>query len=196
MERRDLLRALASAAALTLLPHKAAAAWARVATGIRTASGLSDAQMALVRAIADTIIPRTDTPSATDVGVHAFVDVIVAEYASDADRIAFLAGLDAIDARARSANGTAFADLAEDARGTFIAGLETGDREVEPAKTYWRLKGLVVHGYFTSEPVMKDVLKHRVMPGRFEGAAPVVIKKREAGGGSGGRLQGEEVHHG
>jgi len=35
------------------------------------------------------------------------------------------------------------------------------DRRTDPARTYWRLKGLVVHGYFTSEPVMKNVLKVR-----------------------------------
>lgn len=196
MERRDLLRAVASAAALTVLPHNAAAAWARVATGRRPTSGLSDAQMALVRAIADTIIPRTDTPSATDVGVHGFVDVMVAEYATDADRTAFLAGLDAIDTRAMRANGVVFADLSSDARNAAMTSLESGNRDEEPAKTYWRLKGLVVHGYFTSEPVMKDVLKHRIMPGRFEGAAPVTIQKREAGGGSSSGLQGQEVHHG
>jgi len=197
MERRDLLRALGAATALTFLPHQTLEAWTRVAPGLRPPNGLSDAQLALVRAIADAIIPRTDTPSATDVGVHSFVDVIVAEYASDTDRTAFLAGLDAIDARARSTNGSAFAGLADDVRGTMIASLETGDRDAEPAKTYWRLKGLVVHGYFTSEPVMKDVLKHTVMPMRFEGAAPVVIKKREAGGGDGSnRSQQGQVQHG
>jgi hypothetical protein len=197
MERRDLLRAVASAAALTVLPHKAAAAWERVASGIRLPTGLSDAHMALVRAVADTIIPRTDTPSATDVGVHGFVDVIVTEQISDEQRTQFLAGLDAIEAKARAANGgLVFYDLNEAARGAVITGLESGSRDVEPARTYWRLKGLIVHGYFTSEPVMKDVLKHRIMPGRFEGAAPVAIQKRGAGGGSGGRLQGEEVHHG
>jgi len=197
MERRDLLRALGAATALTFLPHQTLEAWTRVAPGLRPPNGLSDAQLALVRAIADAIIPRTDTPSATDVGVHSFVDVIVAEYASDTDRTAFLAGLDAIDARARSTNGSAFAGLADDVRGTMIASLETGDRDAEPAKTYWRLKGLVVHGYFTSEPVMKDVLKHTVMPMRFEGAAPVVIKKREAGGGGGSnRSQQGQVQHG
>lgn len=197
MERRDLLRAFGAATALTLVPHKTLEAWTRVAAGTRPEKGLSDAQLALVRAIADTIIPRTDTPSATDVGVHSFVDVIVAEYASDTDRTAFLAGLDAIDARARSTNGSAVAGLADDVRGTMIASLETGDRDAEPARTYWRLKGLVVHGYFTSEPVMKDVLKHTVMPMRFEGAAPVVIKKREAGGGGGSnRSQQGQVQHG
>jgi hypothetical protein len=178
MERRDLLRALASATALTILPHKSLEAWSRVATGVRSSNGLTDAQMALVRAIADTIIPRTDTPSATDVGVHGFVEVMVIEQATDEQRKAFLAGLDAIDARALSESKLVFADLGPEARGTFIGSLESGSRDTETARTYWRLKGLVVHGYFTSEPVMKDVMKHVVMPGKFEGAAPVAIKRR------------------
>jgi hypothetical protein len=179
MERRDFLRALASSAALSLLPSdRALAAWSRVAAGASPTNGLHDAQMALVRAVADTILPRTASPSATDVGVHDFVNVIVAEYSKDDERTAFLAGLDAIDARAKSESGAAFADLSPDARGKTIASLETGSRDAEPARTYWRLKGLVVHGYFTSEPVMKQVLKVEVMPGRFEGAAPVQLKKK------------------
>src|ERR1041385_4711900 len=103
MERREVLRVLASAAALTALsPDKTLAAWSRVASGIPMSSELSPAHLALVRAIADTIIPRTDTPSATDVGVHKFVDVIVNEYLPETQRTAGLAGLDAIDARARA----------------------------------------------------------------------------------------------
>jgi hypothetical protein len=134
--------------------------------------------MTLVRAIADTLIPRTDTPSATDVGVHEFVDVIVAEQLADDDRVKALAGLDAIDARAVSTANAKFAELSEEARGAFIQSLESGPRDGEPARTYWRLKGLVVHGYFTSEQVMKEVLKTMVMPGKFEGAAPVQIKRQ------------------
>jgi hypothetical protein len=179
MERRDLLRALASATALIVLPNnKALAAWSRVAAGERSPNGLSDAHMGLVRAIADTIIPRTDTPSATDVGVDRFVDVIVTEQISDADRATGLAGLDAIDARAMSLGNDVFTNLSPEARAKVIESLETSGRDVEPAKTYWQLKGLIIHGYFTSEPVMKDVLKVQVMPGKFEGAAPITIKKR------------------
>jgi len=179
MERRELLRVLASAAALTALsPDKTLAAWSRVASGIPLPNKLSPAHMALVRAIADTIIPRTDTPSATDVGVHKFVDVIVNENLPDAERTAGLAGLDAIDARARTESNVAFAQLSAEKRSAMIDSLEKGDRGVEPSRTYWGLKGLVVHGYFTSEPVMRDVLKVSVMPGRFEGAAPVTIKRR------------------
>jgi hypothetical protein len=179
MERRELLRVLASAAALSLLPsEKALAAWSRVAAGASPTNGLNDAQMALVRAAADTIIPRTDTPGATDVGVHQFVNVIVSEHAKDDERVALLAGLDAIDARAMSQSNVAFSGLDAEARGKLIESFESGPRDVEPARSWWQLKGLVVHGYFTSEPVMKDVLKTVVMPGRFEGAAPVQIKKK------------------
>ena len=182
MERRELLRALASAAALTALsPNKTLAAWSRVASGIPLANELSKPHLALVRAIADTIIPRTNTPSATDVGVHRFVDVIVNEHLTEAERVAGLAGLDAIDARARTESNATFAELSADKRSAMIDSFEKGDRSAEPSRTYWRLKGLVVHGYFTSEPVMRDVLKVTVMPGKFEGAAPVTIKRRPSG---------------
>jgi|SRR5687767_12244540 hypothetical protein len=181
MKRRELLRALGSAAALAVVPEKTLAAWSRVASGIPLQNALSPAHLALVRAIADTIIPRTSTPSATDVGVHKFVDVIVNEHLTEAERVAALAGLDAIDARARTESSATFTQLSADKRSAMIDSFEKGDRGVEPSKTYWRLKGLVVHGYFTSEPVMKDVMKVNVMPGKFEGAAPVTIKRRPSG---------------
>ena len=181
MKRRELLRALASAAALAVVPDKTLAAWSRVASGIPLQNALSPAQLALVRAIADTIIPRTNTPSATDVGVHKFVDVIVNEHLMETERVAALAGLDAIDARARTESNVTFAELSADKRSAIIDSFEKGDRSAEPSQTYWRLKGLVVHGYFTSEPVMRDVLKVTVMPGKFEGAAPVTIRRRPSG---------------
>lgn len=198
MERRDLLRTLASATALTILPHNTLEAWSRVASGAPTlggSAGLSDAHMALVRAIADTLIPRTDTPSATDVGVHRFIDVIFAEYLTDEERTAAVNGMTAIDERAMSTSNVVFADLSDDAKGNVIESLETGPRSAEPARTYWQLKGLVVRGYFTSEPVMKNVLKHVVMPGRFEGAAPVQLQRREQGTGTREESTGS-VHHG
>src|SRR5215210_2309267 len=116
MERRELLRALASAAALAVVPDKTLAAWSRVASGIPLQNALSPAHLALVRAIGDTIIPRTDTPSATDVGVHKFVDVMVNEHMTETERVAALAGLDAIDARARAESNVSFAELSAEKR--------------------------------------------------------------------------------
>lgn len=182
MERRDLLRTLASATALTILPHKTLEAWSRVASGAPVASGLSEAHMVLVRALGNTIIPRTDTPSATDVGVHRFIDVIFAEYLTDEDRARGVAGLNALDERAVSESRVVFAELTDDAKGKFIEALEAGPRDTDMKRTYWQLKGLIVRGYFTSEPVMKNVLKHVVMPGRFEGSAPIAIARAKPHG--------------
>ena len=186
MERRDLLRASGAAAALSFFgaPSDALAMWARVARGGAILGGLSEQQLALIGAVADTILPRTDTPSATDVGVPAFVDVVVSENDSDEDRAAFVAGLDLIEARAKNAAGNAFAQLEPSARASVIESIEAeADRRAEPARTYWRLKGLIVHGYFTSEPVMKEVLKVEVMPGRFEGSAPMPVRASTPPGG-------------
>jgi len=58
---------------------------------------------------------------------------------------------------------------------------EPVDRQAPDARAWSRLKGLVVHGYFTSERVQKDVLKTVVMPGRFDGNAPM----KAAGGANG-----------
>lgn len=184
MERRDLLRAFGAATALALLPHDAVAAWARVASGLRPVDGLTDAQLAFVGALADTIIPRTDTPGAMDVGVPSFIDVIVTENYADAERAAFAAGLDAIDVQAKNAGGASFADLSPESRVAVIDAIEgASDRRVEPNRTYWRLKGLIVHGYFTSEPVMKRVLKVEIMPGKFDGAAPMPQRASHSEGG-------------
>jgi len=183
MQRRDVLRAFGAATTLALLPSEAVAAWARVASGLRQADGLTGAQLALVGAVAGIIIPRTDTPGATDVGVPAFVNVIVSENYSDTDRTAFLAGLDAIEAQAKNA-GAPFIELAPSARASTIEGIESAtDRRAEPARTYWRLKGLIVHGYFTSETVSKQVLKVDIMPGKFDGAAPMPQRTSPPGSG-------------
>jgi glucoside 3-dehydrogenase (cytochrome c) hitch-hiker subunit len=190
MQRRDLLRAFGAATALAFIPHDAVAAWARVASGIRPSGGLTDAQLALLGAVADTILPRTDSPSATDVEVPAFVDVVVSENYSEAERTAFLAGLDALNTWRPVAvaqrdstvqpdstvhrDARPFAELSAEERGSVIDAIEhLPRRSDEPARTYWRLKGLVIHGYFTSERVAKDVLHVQVMPGRFEGSMPM-----------------------
>jgi glucoside 3-dehydrogenase (cytochrome c) hitch-hiker subunit len=183
VERRDLLRALGAAAAFTLVPRTAQAAWETVAAAPNAAPrALTDDRADLVAALADAIIPRTDTPSATDVGVTAFIDVIVAEYYSDDERALFLSGLDLIGARVKRGDATSFAGLSAESQKALLDSLDSpADRQAPDARAWSRLKGLVVHGYFTSERVQRDVLKTVVMPGRFDGNAPV----KAAGGANG-----------
>ena len=175
MERRDAFRALAAAAAFTLMPRTAQAAWEAIAASPGAPfRALTDDRAALIASLADAIIPRTDTPSATDVGVPAFIDVIVAEYYSDDERAIFLSGIDLIGARLRRGDATSFAGLSAESQKTLLDALDQPvDRQAPDARAWSRLKGLVIHGYFTSERVQKDVLKTVIMPGRFDGNAPM-----------------------
>ncbi len=179
MDRRDLLRALGAAAVLSVVPHDAEAAWVRLARTPGTAlRRLSVRDASLVGLLADTVIPRTDTPSATDVGVVAWVDLIVADYYTDDERRQFTDGLAAIDAARTTvaAGGAGGAGGATDSAETFgklVEQLERGDRRSAESRAWWRLKGLVLHGYFTSERVQKEVLKVNIMPGKFDGGAPM-----------------------
>jgi hypothetical protein len=174
MQRRDILKALGAAAALAVLPeHEALAAWTRLGSRLGVAGSLSDDQLKLIGAIADTILPRTDSPSATDVKVPAFVDVIVSENYTDSQRAAFVAALPQLEVALRGADGTAFVALDAEHQAVALGNVERANRQPQPYATYWRLKGLVIHGYFTSEQVAKQVLHYNMMPGHYNGAAKV-----------------------
>ena len=178
MKRRDLLRAAGAATALAVIPRSAEAAWARVLAGYQTPNGLTAAQRALIAGIADTILPRTDTPGASDVGVPDWVNLIVAEYYADDVRAPFIAGLDAIDAQVRTSRGKAFADLGAAEQQAVVAALDApADRRTVEARAYSRLKSLVIHGYFTSEQVQRDVLHSQMFHERFQGAADHTVRR-------------------
>jgi len=164
--------------ALSLMPGFAETAWSAIAADgdQKTPRALDTAQTQMIALIADAILPRSDTPSASDVGVPSWVDVVVADYFSDTRRTRFLADLAAIDELAQSTSGARLAVLKGDALAPVIASLDAacGARDLTPAQRgYVQLKELVIHGYFTSKPVQQDILKVVIAPGRFDGNAPI-----------------------
>ncbi|MGH2417665.1 MAG: gluconate 2-dehydrogenase subunit 3 family protein, partial [Candidatus Limnocylindria bacterium] len=119
MHRRELLRVLGAAATLPalgaltleeLLGAGAALHARRRLSGPLSFQALTPHEAATVTAIAEAIIPATDTPGATDAGVPEFIDLIVGEWYYDDERAAFLAGLREVDARSRMAHGADFID--------------------------------------------------------------------------------------
>ncbi len=123
-------------------------------------------ERAVVSAIADAILPRTDTPGALDVGVPAFIEFITAEWMTDDERTAFRAGLAALDAHALASHGRAWPALDAAA-----ASAELDWATDQP--TYRRLKSYVLHGYFTSERVQREVFHTNITPGRYFGCNPL-----------------------
>jgi gluconate 2-dehydrogenase gamma chain len=151
-----------------------------VAAGAPPPRVLDAAQNGMIAILADAILPRSDTPSATDVGVQQWIDLIVADYFSQPQRESFLVGLAAIDGFALSTAGAGISGLKGSALTAVIASLDAacGARDLNAAQHgYVQLKELVIVGYFTSRPVQRDILKVIIVPGRFDAnvlVAPLV----------------------
>ncbi len=156
---------------MNLMPGFAAAAWGAVAAGTQTPRVLSPAQNQIITLIADTVLPRSDTPGAIDVGVPPWIGLVLAEYFSDTRRAHFLADLGAIDQLARSTGGASLIGLKHHDLMKVMDSLDAacGSKDLTPAQRgYVQLKELIIYGYFTSKPVQQDLLKVVVVPGRFD----------------------------
>ena len=182
MDRRDALRLIGATFLTPLLnPLSAEERWAfgadlhrRITRGVRAGQALTAVQMAEVRALADTIIPRTDTPGAVDVGAPEFVDLLAAEWYSDSDRDALLKGLDALTERCRAQNGKAIAELEPNARTAFALSIDGKRGELtSPEGAYTRMKENLVFAFLTSEPIARLTSTTPIRPGRFDGCVPV-----------------------
>ena len=173
MHRRQVVRYLGAALALPFLPRSVDAAITlgeelhlRLLAEEVPFRTLNARQQALVAEIADFIIPKTDTPGATDVKVPEFVDLILTEWMSDDEKSAFLSGLDEIDAKG-------FANLSREQKIAQLTALDKARNDKAGAgHAFGRLKALTVYGYFTSAPIQQDVLKTKVMFDGYHGDVP------------------------
>lgn len=188
MDRRVLLQWMVATGGLVAfqrlsardLAALGASTHARLTNAQRGAEFLTPAERRIVEAAAECIIPRTDTPGATDARVADFVEVMLAEWypAPDAER--FRAGLAALDATSRATRGVAFTDATATQQAEMVQALDdevTALRRTAgaAANAHWFavLKYLTVWGFCTSEPGMREVLHSLPRPMRYDGAAPV-----------------------
>ena len=178
MERREVVQFLGAALALPFIPRSAEAA-IQFAEDIHRRAGdvpfrtLNREQQALVTAIAEMIIPETDTPGATSVRVPEFIDLILTEWMSDEERASFLAGLRDMDTRSAALGSPRFVDLALP-RNTDLLTLFDRAREDKAGAgpTFARLKALTVYGYFTSKRVEQEILKPPMFFNGYQGNVP------------------------
>ena len=185
MERRELIRWMVSTgglAAFNRLSERDLVALGEAMHGQPRAplKILSASQARAVTVAAEHIIPASDTPGATDAKVTAFIDGMMADWYTQAERTSFLTGLADLDTRSQALKAKAFVDCAPSDQ---VALLELIDGEVTAlrrargavANDHWFavLKYLTVWGYCTSEPGMRKLLKSHPAPMRYDGNAPL-----------------------
>ncbi len=151
----------------------------------QTASLLTPERARVMKALAEVIIPATDTPGASEAGVTEFVAALVDGWLDDDDRDRFLAGLDTVDPRARERFGSPFAECEPGDQAAFVRDLDdelTRLRE-DPAEDetqhfFHDVKRFTLTAWFTSD-VGLDALGYRTTFRTFEGC--VALTPAEAG---------------
>lgn len=144
------------------------------------------AQRELVAAIAETIIPRTDTPGAIDANVPRYIEIMVAEWLNDEERAIFNNGLSQLQEHTQQELGMTFVQLDVEARTQVLEGLEAAASDsswydlgnvrrefISDAPFICQIKELTVWGFFTSEVGGTEVLRSNIMPMRFDGEYPL-----------------------
>lgn len=187
--RRRALQVIGGAAALPLLPEELFAnpRLAHVHLHQQKPAGepapltvLTEHQAGTLSAIAERILPTTDTPGAGDAEIPGFVDRLLAGWLPDAARDHLLAELDSFDARAKEKGGP-FGDLSDTGKDELLTEAQDEALAQRDGRAFSRnvnrlheqpffdlVKWLTLFGYYTSEAGMKSELGYRIVPGRWD----------------------------
>lgn len=168
-DRRDLLRG-----AILLVGGIALAPGALAASGKTFFPAAERAQLDL---LCETMIPKTDTPGAIGAGVPAFLDALMADWAS-AESQARVQGTVASLARAANADtGKPLADLSSAERTAWLTKQDAALIAAGDAG-YRQFKQLVLTGYYYSEAGATQELRYELVPGVWEPSIPITADTR------------------
>jgi len=180
LTRRDTLRGLALTIGVgaTGWAQRALAAAAPAPALTWTPTALTPDQARLVDAVAELIIPATDTPGAREAGVPQFIDRTLANYYDKDQAEKLLTGLARMDADARAAYGDGFVALAPERQVELLVGYEregVAAKAQTPSQGHFfpALEDLVTVGYFSSELGATVALQYDPVPGAYHGCVPI-----------------------
>lgn len=141
---------------------------AKKATGAK--AFFEPAHFAILDAVTETIMPRTDTPGARDVKVAQRIDTLMTNWASAKTQADFTKLLDDIDLAAKGIVALPAAKQLE--------ALTAFDKVNSKNAAYVRFKNLVFALYYLSEPGATQELRYEHTPGAWEPSIAVTSDTR------------------
>ncbi len=129
---------------------------------------------ALLESVAETIIPATDTPGASELGVQLFVLKMVDDCHTSKDQQVFLKGLDQLETASKERYGASFTAIKGEDRETLLQSLANNEQAPAESREFLKImKRHTIQGYLNSRYVMSNLLIYELVPGRYDGYFPV-----------------------
>ena len=130
-------------------------------------------QEQMLAEFAETLIPASATPGAKDTYAHLFVLRMMDDCYEKKDQQKFMSGLKAVEDMVKKKYDIPFAKATAAQRADVLTVLENKKGPDDAQAFYKMMKSLTIQGYLTSKPVLGDIFHYELVPGRFNGAAPV-----------------------
>ena len=141
---------------------------------------LTKDEVKVVKALSETILPKTETPGAIEAGVHQYIDVMIGQNRTATQQKSFRDGLAAFASDYEAAAGKTFLKASSDEQNTHVAEIDEKTRaEMENRSGrrdrpfYMEFKELTFVGYFTSELIGENYLNYDPVPGAYHGCIPL-----------------------
>ena len=148
-------------------------------TGGKVEDLFDEQHVAFLNEVAETILPKTNTPGAKDAKVGQFMGVMVRDCYSAADQKVFMDGLGKIDDATNKKYSVKFMGADVKQRTDILAAFDKEQAAYNKTKKkddtnhfYSMVKQLTLLGYFTSEEGCTKALRYLPVPGKFDGAYP------------------------
>jgi hypothetical protein len=173
LDRRDALRKAAAMFGMALTAPLAGAIAACTNPGATAENPVfTDGQRALTAALAERIIPTTDTPGAIDAGVPDFIEMMLGDFYPPIYRESFMAGMTALDDIAKEMHDAGFAALTAEQQDAILTKADAGELP-QLGEDFWtNAKQLTVTGYYSSEIGMTQERVYLPVPGKYDGDYP------------------------
>jgi len=141
-------------------------------TSLGEAGYAAAGQAEVLKAIVETIIPKTDTPGAGELGVATFVQRMVTDCYDKKAQNTFSKGIDAVEAQSKQSFSKSFADLDKAQQLKLLKDME---KSTDPDQKGFlgMTKNLTIQGYMSSEYVMTNLTHFEFIPARYHGCVPV-----------------------
>lgn len=129
---------------------------------------LSETQMKTITAMVDMILPKgSDSPSASEVGVPAYIDQMMFGFGTPEDNGKALAALDSFEEMCRTDHGKSYDKLSEEEKTSVLTNLAKDTSS--DFSLFNKIRSMAVSGYFTSEEVGEKVLNYKPIPSEQAG---------------------------
>jgi len=124
--------------------------------------------------LAETILPKTDTPGAKELSAHLFVLKMVDDCYQKTDQVKYIQGMKDFETFVKSKTDKTFTENGTEEKLAMVA--EVNQQKPDSSNMtyfYQTTKGLTVEAYTTCEYFLTKIRGYKMIPGKFQGCIPL-----------------------